>query len=329
MKNYKYFLLNFFVLMFALVSAQTKLPPLPGSSSSNTEKPKTNPSNDKSKNSTASNESDDDNVIQENKEYYIKMEAAMRQLVINSIKNSLYIVKQDYILESRNGEKKTQSGKTYFGRNYHIAMAANNKLWTTTSLLSPWVEDPSYNVSNQEYKPVRTNMGIRRLDIDRSMREVSMLSRVYDNQYLGFYEYNQPIPYAATTTEVTKSEGRLLMFYVENGQDPETAEIKSLLYNIDPDWDTKGKIRNPIPSFKDKTFLGGVYLVEDRTFGSATANNSKRNKKESQEQYATGIIQFKLAGFYQRQGNDQYIAIINIENNNNSRSSKKSSRSYR
>lgn len=327
MKKYKFFLLCVCALYLSSAVSQAKLPPLPGTTPS-TDKPKATPAPNK-KTSTSTNNEDETDPFQENREYYIRMEAAMRQLVVNSMKDALYIVKQDYILQSANGERKTQFGKPFFGRKYHIAVAANNRLWSTTSLLSPWVEDQAYTAFQKDWNPVRTTIGLRRLDIDRSMREVSMVSYVADNQYVGSYDYVQPIPYAQITAELTKTEGRLVMFYVDNGEDPETAEVKSLLFNIDPDWDTKGKIRNPIPTFSDKTFLGGIYLIEEkRSIVGDFSDNPGRSKKTQVETMPVGSIQFKIVGFYQKQGNDEYIAAIAQEGARDQKT-KSSSRSGR
>ena len=147
-----------------------------------------------------------------------------------------------------------------------------------------------------------------------------MTAHVQENLYLGYYDFPEPIRYANIASTNRKTEGRLVMFFVHNGEDPETAEIQSQVFNIAPDWSKKGLIRNPIPDYNDKIFLGGVYVIEEeiksnptasQTNGKGRGQNTRGKSNSPSGQSAlpdeVGIIQFRIVGFYEKAGNDKLI----------------------
>ncbi|MEZ5030518.1 MAG: hypothetical protein R2787_03880 [Saprospiraceae bacterium] len=313
----------YFAFLFMFIGAGTlhaqqgKLPPLPGS-----EKSKSKPAD----NLRPSDTTEGVTEVQENSEYLIGMAAAMKNMVLSAIKDALFVVKQDYYIEDGNGNKTVSPGKDYFGRKYGIAVAANGRLWTMSSQISPWLADEGFSNVSGVKTPVRSTTGVRRLDDFRSFKNQTMVAHVENNLYVGYYDYPEPIRYASISKNLQRTEGRLILFYVNNGEDPETAEVQAKVFNIDPDWNTKGMIRNPLPDYSDKLFLGGVYVVEESPQNVAPpqaneqpkSGRSSRGKSQPTETAKTegpalGTIQFKVVGLYQRQGNDKYIVTLPAE----------------
>lgn len=252
----------------------------------------------------------------------IGMAAAMKNMVVTALKDAIYIVRQEYHCLDEQNNKLVAPGKPYFGRRYGVAIAAEGRLWTMSNVISPWIEDPGFGQLQGSKTPVRSFSGLRRLDADRTFLPVPLVAYAQENRYIGYYDHPSPIRYAETTESNRKTEGRLIMFYVNNGEDPESAEIQSTLFNVDPDWSAKGVIRNPLPFFQDKLLLGGIYVIEE-TFQStdkSAASSSSRGKSRGQdsgggtaETGKVGVIQFKVAGLYHQQGNEQFILALPTE----------------
>jgi hypothetical protein len=298
-----------------VLAQKPKLPPLPGTGSSSQ-----GGGNNQGSNIRPSDSTEGVTEAQVNQEYLLGMAASMHNLVVGSIRDALCVIKQDYYVEDQNGNKMTSQGKDYFGRQYGIAIAANGRLWTMNKVMSPWIEDNGFKNLTGSHTPIRATSGIRRLDTDRSVRNIAMTAHVEENLYLGYYDFPEPIRYASIASTNRKTEGRLVMFFVHNGEDPETAEIQSQVFNIAPDWSKKGLIRNPIPDYNDKIFLGGVYVIEEEIKSDATKaqasgqgrGKSTRGKSGNQSGQSAlpdevGIIQFRVVGFYEKSGNDKLI----------------------
>lgn len=253
----------------------------------------------------------------------IGMAAAMKNMVLTALKDAVYIVRQEYYCLDDQNNKILSPGKSFFGRRYGLAIAADGRLWTMNNVISPWLEDEGYNQLSGRKTPVRSFSGLRRLDADRSFSPVPLVAYAQDNRYIGYYEHPSPLRFAQAVENTRKTEGRLIMFYVNNGEDPELAEVQSTLFNVDPDWSAKGVLRNPLPSFEDKLLLGGVYVVEEAVqmeTGQTTAKQSgrknSRNEKanpDNSRQDRVGVIQFKIAGLYHQQGAEQFILAIPSE----------------
>ncbi|MBK8737362.1 MAG: hypothetical protein IPL98_16230 [Saprospiraceae bacterium] len=60
----------------------------------------------------------------------------MSDILKQVIKNNIYIVRQEYKLRDRNGVESTKEGKAYYGYNYGLGVACDNRLWTLSDVLT-------------------------------------------------------------------------------------------------------------------------------------------------------------------------------------------------
>lgn len=296
-----------------LMAQMPQLPPLPGTEQGGG-KPSRVPGSGQSTGGLSE--------AQINEMRLIGMAAAMKNLVLSALKDAVYVVRQEYYCLDDQGNKHYAPGKEYFGRRYGLAVAADGRLWSMSYVISPWLEDEGFKQVASSRKPVRSYSGLRRLDADRSFQPVPLVAFAEENRYIGYYEHPSPIRYAQSTESNRKTEGRLIMFYVNNGEDPESAEIQSTIFNVDPDWSAKGVIRNPIPDFRDKLLLGGLYVIEEPyeandakagQFSSRGNSRGQQGGRGTAETGPVGAIQFKVAGLYHQQGNEQLILSLPTE----------------
>lgn len=246
----------------------------------------------------------------------IKNTKPLSDILKQVIKNNIYIVRQEYKLRDRNGVESTKEGKAYYGYNYGLGVACDNRLWTLSDVLSPWNADREYEQVKSDYEPYRSSQYIRKVN-DKLFRNVDNESTVYydEVQEIGTYKLNSIPSYMASTKEKDATRGTLIIFYVDQGSDIEKATIKTLAYNVDPNWDgVYGYIEKSLET--RKKLLGGVYFRE-----------------EVQEGAVAGGIQCKVVGLYdEKDGRPRVISIADMNPaskpvTKNSKNSRRGSRS--
>ena len=250
----------------------------------------------------------------------IQHETALHKSVVNALKRSIYIVRQDYVLEDDNGDQVTKTGLEYFGREYGIVVAADQKLWGLTANISPWVEDPKYRKYKGTHTPLRSRVALRNIE-ERDFRYVNMISEVDESDQIGFYLNDEITNYTTTTLNKSRTEGRLVLFYVNQGEDEEVARIKWRVQNVDPEWQANlgqvSRIRN-----KSAKLLGGMYFVEEYyepldKVNTTTVSRSRGKKKKGEEEEVSttsslplGVVQYKLVGLYKEIENRSYVIAL-------------------
>lgn len=101
------------------------------------------------------------------------------QLIKTALDSTLFIIRQDYVLQSTNPENPKEFGKggnPYFGRIYSVAISAGNRLWADGRLKTPWLYDENYKgyENADSLKPVLTNTYIRRVS-EKNFRKASVI----------------------------------------------------------------------------------------------------------------------------------------------------------
>jgi len=72
--------------------------------------------------------------------------------VYEAIQESVLILRQDYVIVDDNGKRFGRDNKDYYGTVYFIGIAADNRIWCSNIINSPWLIDATADYS-EEFKP--------------------------------------------------------------------------------------------------------------------------------------------------------------------------------
>jgi len=324
--------------------------PLPGGANSNTSKPKPKPKveatveeekdvEDSRANIRSSKEDDLSNLYLESER--IQHSIAIHKLITEVIKGAAYIIRQDYLIQDPNGKQIGRNDNDMFGRDYGVAVASDGKIWSLTSNINPWLEDKNFERYKKDHEPIRSITALRKID-EQEFKKMEMNVFVDDVDRIGYFTTMNINNYMVTMSDRKRTEGRLIIFYVNQGEDPETAKIKMRVQNVDPEWEGDLGQIDRIQSSTSK-ILGGIYIVEDflnpvDKLNSINDNSSRKkgrgnnNSDPVQVAIPLGVVQYKVVGLYKRIEKKDYIVAFpsklilneNVYRDNKSSNSKSS-----
>jgi hypothetical protein len=196
-----------------------------------------------------------------------------------ALKNTFYLVCQEYALYSRQTNFKTCRGSNdYFGRTFTVGyLSDKNKLWFPKYVRSPWKSDPNYaDFYRVNYTPKCTLLKIRKLRDTLFINNDAEKSPVDSSEYALWMETRTGG--GINFTDVLIKEGTLVTFYALNA-DPENAgDVSySIAWLTNLEWNPEGICQNRTVPLGEKSILGGALF---------------------QRIITSGKIEWKLAGFY-------------------------------
>lgn len=342
MKKFTYISLFSFIIQFGLI-AQI---PLPGGGSP-TSKPKPKPKTEAVEeekeveesraNKRSSKEDDLSNLYLESER--IQHSIAMHKLITEVVKGAAYVIRQDYLIQDPSGKQIGRDDNDMFGRDYGVAVASDGKIWSLTSTIDPWLEDKNFERFKKDHEPIRSTTALRKMD-EQEFKKLDMNVYIEEVDRIGYYTSMEINNYMVTSPDRKKTEGRLIIFYVNKGEDPEVAKIKMRVQNVDPEWEGDLGQIDKIQSSTSK-ILGGIYIVEEflnpvDKLNSVNDNSSKKKSRGSNNNVTTqmavplGVLQYKVVGLYKRIEKKDYIVAFPsklIQNENVFRDTKSSSKS--
>jgi len=224
-----------------------------------------------------------------------------QEIIQNAIDSAIVIVRQDYVLQSRNNPSLNfgRGDNRFFGRKYALAVLSGKKLLFDISLESPWLEDPTF----AEYKDI---------DTLRPVLSETWVRPVYGNSYTkiikdslpdplnndSLYKMNgigicpSPLPVAGLHVKIldTVRDGWLVLVSSELDLSlNDTIPVKMIIYREKPEYiraDRAGKIKPPSQPTK---ILGGIFVLPE---------------------YRMGTVQFYLSGIYIKKILNYYVTSI-------------------
>ena len=202
-----------------------------------------------------------------------------QEIIDNCIDSVVYLVRQDYVLQSVNHPAMTygRGGNKYFGRMYTLAVLADGKLWCDDKIITPWVGDLNY----QEYetidslKPILFDAWARPLNKSKfNLVKPDTLLKItsYDSlmKISGIYTYciDQKVKGLQMLSMNRSDAGWLILGSSDADLNlNDTALIKLSIYKEKPEFspgELSGKIKNPGNAAK---ITGGFYILPSYSIG--------------------------------------------------------------
>jgi hypothetical protein len=177
-----------------------------------------------------------------------------------------YLVRQEYVIISKNGEKITRGGNDYFGKAYAIGVLTEDlRLWFPKSIRYPWKEDVNYNDYQRDYKPECTFTRFRGLEDpvytsnDSLFKRRFILNNLIDtNMIILSYAFGQK---GIKISDSVSRKGCLIIFHTSNLISEKKEDIQYSILNIeDADWNAEGIFKVKEPILGNQQILGGAFF---------------------------------------------------------------------
>ncbi len=224
-----------------------------------------------------------------------------QEIVKNSLDSIVYIIRQDYVLQSLNNPlaQYGREGNEHFGRVYFLAMLADAKLWCNADILKPWDKDEAFAAFStiDTLMPVIKNTWFR-LASGGSFQKLDhpvgsnpqKPDPVYTDNQIMFFDFDAhgsglPLSFMNNTPG-----GWLVLGAIPDGfHQADSIPIPLTIYKENPEFvsgEIKARIRTPLNESK---IIGGFYL---------------------HPAYGKGTVQWMLAGMYAKMIINTYISAI-------------------
>lgn len=208
-------------------------------------------------------------IMQSNAQSNLRLFTGNQEMVIKAIDSALVIIRQEYILQSLSDTalRYGSEGKSFFGRSYTLGVIAENKLWCSNSIRTPWVEDSNFVKYRQSDSliPVLSKQYIRYIN-QTNYIEFSNDSILIKNDSLSAqnsvteFILKKSLPGLKVDSIISK-EGWLVIAYSEKElTENDTCQIEWLVFKQKPDYqknETTGKVK--IPEIKGH-IIGGTLI---------------------------------------------------------------------
>ncbi len=203
--------------------------------------------------------------------------AEKKKEILSSTENSLYIIRQDYLIEDANKENPMQYGfknNDYFGRIYCLAVLSGNRLWCCADVRTPWKSDPNFSTykDDKSFKPVLSKVAVRPVagkdfvTWDMEICSQENQDKVLKDIPVTYYQlkiFSCGLPFICKNTD---ANGWLVVAYTQNElASNENSKIDLLVIKPSPNFrkDENGAISGKVEkNIEIKNILGGIYVSD-------------------------------------------------------------------
>ena len=174
-----------------------------------------------------------------------------------ALKPLFYLVRQEYIIISENGEKLTRGGNDYFGKAYAIGVITENlNICFPKSIRYPWKEDISFNEYKDGFKPECTYTKFKALD-DALYRSF-LINDLDTNNVITCFPLGSK---GIKISETLPSHGSLVIFHTIEQSPENNEDIQYSIVNIDDAvWNTDSICEFETPYMGNQQIIGGAFF---------------------------------------------------------------------
>lgn len=184
----------------------------------------------------------------------------------SALKSLFFLIRQEYIITARNGEKITRGGNEYFGKAYAIGILTDDlRLWFPKSIRYPWKTDINFNDYQRGYTPECTFTRFKSIEEpffisnDSLYLKRFLLNNLIDtNDILINYVFGQK---GIKTSDTFPKTGSIILFH-SSDQNLEKAEnIQYSIITIDAaKWNSDGIYEFKVPYLDSQQIIGGAFF---------------------------------------------------------------------
>jgi hypothetical protein len=183
-----------------------------------------------------------------------------------ALKSLFYIVRQEYVVISKNGDKITRGGNDYFGKAYAIGvLTGDRKLLFPKSIRYPWKGDENYNDYQRGYKAECTFTRFRGIEEpsfttnDSLFRRRFLLDNFIDtNKIVLTYSFGQK---GISIDDSISNKGCIIIFHSASQIPEKKEDVQYSILNIDDAiWNSNGVYEFKVPYLGNQQIIGGAFF---------------------------------------------------------------------
>jgi hypothetical protein len=207
-----------------------------------------------------------------------------------SLKEVVFCMRQEYVIQNRRGEKFGHLDKAYFGKKYTIGVIVGSDMCFPSYLRKPWEGDERLLEYKKSHKPVCSVLYIKNIN-GGLQRELTNLNIDTTSAISSFKQGPVGLKKADDTDGLKEY---LMLYHIPVDSEEVFPDITVTLHHIDDvQWNGNGTAEIKNFNFMGKEAIGGILL---------------------KEYIATGTIELRVAGLYVLNG-DKWIVQSLIDPN--------------
>lgn len=192
-----------------------------------------------------------------------------------------------YVVVDKDGNEFGSDGKDFFSTRYYVGAATEKGIMLPAIALKPEVGDSLFETYKTDYTARISAIGYRSATDTSAFTSVDVSKELdLENRTL-LVEQKQKFE-GHSHNDV--SEGKLLLFVIDEGKDPATTVPRVSVITVDDlKWDAKGMADIKDIAIRNTTTIGGVFFYEKVDFAS---------------------ISYQMLGFYEQDNGNWYIQAV-------------------
>ncbi|MEM9673035.1 MAG: hypothetical protein ACFB15_10760 [Cyclobacteriaceae bacterium] len=184
-----------------------------------------------------------------------------QDLILQATEGAVYLVHQEYQLQSPSGELVGRGIFDHFGDIYRIGILVDRDLWMPATVASPWQIDPNFREYEASHKPVNSITKVKQINTADEFRPFNSKNLLFNTQ--GSLTSFKPGKIGLNLSDSLPIEGKLVVYFIESDENPNEAEVKSSTITLNRlEWKDNGVAEIENVRFKDRTILGGAMFTE-------------------------------------------------------------------
>lgn len=195
-----------------------------------------------------------------------------------ALKNSFFLLCQEYIIFTKENTPKFRFGKNYFGRSFAVGiLTKEGRIWFPKYVRYPWINDPNFKeyentytprISGLRYKLIEDTAYRQCINIEQPPKDTARVEMFFLSTETAGIEFS----------EEEVHQGSLFIFYTSNPVPENKGDINHIIISLsDLKWDSEGISYIQDPYLSNFKILGGALF---------------------QRKINPGKIEWRLAGFY-------------------------------
>lgn len=213
-------------------------------------------------------------------------------LEYQALKQTFFLVSQEYIIYAKEGTPRYRYGKNYFGRTFAVGILAHDgKIWFPKYVRYPWLSDPNFKEYSYSYIPRISGLRFRTIEDTIYRKNLNIEEAPKDSTKVQMFFLSDDTTGVRFSDDLI-SKGTLFVFYTSNPVPENRGDINYVIISTDElIWDSDGVsyIKDPYPG--SQKILGGALY---------------------QRIITPGKIEWRLAGFYTQIGGKWAIKSVKM-----------------
>ena len=199
-----------------------------------------------------------------------------------ALKEVVFCMRQEYVIQNRRGEKFGHLDKPYFGMKYAVGVIVGSDIYFPSYLRKPWEGDDRLLEYKKSHKPICSVLSIKNINggVERELTNLNI------DTTSAISHFKQGPVGLSKADDTNGLKEYLMLYHIPVDSEIAFPDVTVTLHQIEAvQWNGNGSAEIKNYNFMGKEAIGGILL---------------------KEYVATGAIELKVEGFYILKG-DKWI----------------------